>query len=221
MSETTLMFNGQSIPVSIKRNDMAKVEQVNFLNVPLLRKAIGPIHFISLNRIYNFDINLYVSSENFTFTKDYNIKEKIKIFIERHVGTVHEVDKEDKVDNKFILFTIRGPDGTEHIFSIDILYLDIEDGFIIEVSKIQMSMAQGLTTQVSTRQETTAQGLTRQETTAQGLTRQETTTQVSTRQETTTQEQNQYEQIYDEFVSNFMKEFKPKNQPLAIGLETF
>ena len=174
MSETTLMFNGQSIPVSIKRNDMAKVEQVNFLNVPLLRKAIGPVHFISLNRIYNFDINLYVSSENFTFTKDYNIKEKITSFIERHVGTDNEVN------NEFILFTIRGPDGTEHIFSIDILYLDIEDGFIIEVSKIQVSMAQ-----------------------------------------ISNVEQNQYEQIYDEFVSNFMKEFKPKNQPIAIGLESF
>jgi len=174
MSETILMFNGQSIPVSIKRNDMAKVEQVDFLNVPLLRKAIVPVHFISLNRIYNFDINLYVSSENFTFTKDYNIKEKITSFIERHVGTVEELD------NTFILFTIRGPDGTEHIFSIDILYLDIEDGFIIEVSKIQVSMAQ-----------------------------------------MSNVEQNQYEQIYDEFVSNFMKEFKPKNQPIAIGLESF
>jgi len=166
MSETILMFNGQSIPVLIKRNDMAKVEEVEFLNIPILRKAVGPVHFISLNRIYNFDINLYVSSENFTFTKDYNIKEKIKPFIESNVGTVNEVD------NEFILFTIRGPDGTEHIFSIDILYLDIEDGFIIEVSKVQDSMAQ-------------------------------------------------YEQIYNEFVSNFMKEFKPSNQPLAIGLETF
>ena len=169
MSETILMFNGQSIPVLIKRNDMAKVEQVEFLNIPLLRKAIGPVHFISLNRIYNFDINLYVSSEHFTFTKDYDIKEKIKSFIERHVGTV------DEVDNEFILFTIRGPDGTEYIFSIDILYLDIEDGFIIEVSKVQMLNVQ----------------------------------------------QQQYGTIYDEFVTNFMREFKPINQPIAIGLETF
>jgi hypothetical protein len=179
MSETILMFNGQSIPVLIKRNDMAKVEEVEFLNIPILRKAVGPVHFISLNRIYNFDINLYVSSENFTFTKDYNIKEKIKPFIESNVGTVNEVD------NEFILFTIRGPDGTEHIFSIDILYLDIEDGFIIEVSKVQDSMAQD-----SMAQDSMAQG-------------------------------QQYEQIYNEFVSNFMKEFKPSNQPLAIGLETF
>lgn len=181
MSETILMFNGQSIPVLIKRNDMAKVEEVEFLNIPILRKAVGPVHFISLNRIYNFDINLYVSSENFTFTKDYNIKEKIKPFIESNVGTVNEVD------NEFILFTIRGPDGTEHIFSIDILYLDIEDGFIIEVSKVQDSMAQDLMAQDLTTQDSMAQ----------------------------------YEQIYNEFVSNFMKEFKPSNQPLAIGLETF
>ena len=184
MSETILMFNGQSIPVLIKRNDMAKVEEVEFLNIPILRKAVGPVHFISLNRIYNFDINLYVSSENFTFTKDYNIKEKIKPFIESNVGTVNEVD------NEFILFTIRGPDGTEHIFSIDILYLDIEDGFIIEVSKVQDSMAQDSMAQDSMAQDSMAQG-------------------------------QQYEQIYNEFVSNFMKEFKPSNQPLAIGLETF
>jgi hypothetical protein len=163
---------------------MAKVEEVEFLNIPILRKAVGPVHFISLNRIYNFDINLYVSSENFTFTKDYNIKEKIKPFIESNVGTVNEVD------NEFILFTIRGPDGTEHIFSIDILYLDIEDGFIIEVSKVQDSMAQDSMAQDSMAQDSMAQG-------------------------------QQYEQIYNEFVSNFMKEFKPSNQPLAIGLETF
>ena len=173
ISESILMFNGQSIPVLIKRNDMAKVEEVKFLNIPILRKAVGPVHFISLNRIYNFDINLYVSSENFTFTKDYDIKEKIKPFIESNVGTVNEVD------NEFILFTIRGPDGTEHIFSIDILYLDLEDGFIIEVSKVQQPKVQGQPKVL------------------------------------------QYGTIYDEFVSKFMREFKPINQPIAIGLETF
>jgi hypothetical protein len=158
------MFDGHKIVVNVQRNDMAKVECIEFLDVLTLRKAIGPVHFISLNRIYNFDILLCVSSETFIFTKDYDIFDKLLKFIQREQGTIFDIDE----DKDYILFTIKGED---YQISIDIMYLTVEDGFIIEISKILPHF--------------------------------------------------KYGKIYDQFVSNFFREFKPKNQSISIDLASF
>ena len=166
INASIIMFNGHEIPVIVYRNDMAKVECVEFLDIPILRAAVGPIHFISLNRIYNFDDSLYVSSENFIFTPDYDIFEKVIKFIERYGGHIYEIDE----DKEYILFSIDGIDTKNHI-CIDIMYLKEEDGFIYEVSKIL--------------------------------------------------KHTPYSTEYDKFASNFITEFKPKNQSISIDLATF
>ena len=158
ISSAVVMFDGHIIHVNVIRNEMAKVECIEFLDIPILRASVGPIHFISLNRIYNFDESLHVSSENFIFTKDYFIFEKIIRFIERYGGNIIDSTKE------CILFTI---DQTNEI-CINIMYLSFEDGFIVEVSKTQ-----------------------------------------------------EYIPEYDTFASNFIKEFKPMHQTIAIGLASF
>lgn len=165
ISPNLLMFDGHKIAVNVERNDMAKVECVEFLDALSLRKAIGPVHFISLNRIYNFDISLYVSSENFIFTKDYNISDKLPKFIQREQGTIIDIN------NEYILCTIQGEEDIPNQIVINIMYLTVEDGFIVEISKILQHF--------------------------------------------------KYGKKYDEFVSNFIKEFKPKNQSISIDLASF
>ena len=160
MSPSSVMFDGHTIPVIVYRNDMAKVECIEFLDIPILRASVGPIHFISLNRIYNFDDSLNVSSENFIFTKDYNVFEKIIRFIERYGGNIIDINKE------YILFTIdQDNESIKNHICINIMYLKYEDGFILEVSKML-----------------------------------------------------QYCPEYDKFASNFIKEFKPMHQTIAIAL---
>ncbi len=126
------MFDGHKIPVNVIRNDMAKVEYVEFLDISILRKAVGPIHFITLNRIYNFNDSLYVSSENFIFTNDYDIFNKVIKYIQREQGEIFDIDE----DREYILFKIRDVNGVYNSISIDFMYLKEEDGFIIEVSKV-------------------------------------------------------------------------------------
>jgi len=167
ISPTIVMYDGHKLAVNVYRNDMAKVECVEFLDVTALRKAIGPVHFISLNRIYNFDDSLYVSSENYIFTKDYDIVDKVIKFIERQQGKIFEIDE----DREYILFSIKGQDEITYQVSIEIMYLNLEDGFIVEISKILKYTTYG--------------------------------------------------KIHDEFVSNFMMEFKPQNQSKSIDLASF
>jgi len=128
IAQNLIMYDGHKIPVNVIRNDMAKVEYVEFLDISILRKAVGPIHFITLNRFYNFDNMLLVSSENFIFTNEYDIFNKVIKYIQREQGEIFKIDK----DREYILFEIKDKND---IISIDFMYLKEEDGFIIEVSK--------------------------------------------------------------------------------------
>ena len=121
VDESTLSFNGQLIPVL-----QCDTHIVEFLNVPEMRKIVGPIHFIQLNKIYGFDIDLDIDElDHLYFTTEtieqiiYNLFQ----FIELYNGKIVEHDDE--------FITVKF--GTLIIHFI-IHKMEDENGYIVEMA---------------------------------------------------------------------------------------
>jgi hypothetical protein len=128
ITNTTLLYNGKSIEVVIHYfSDYSLC--VEFIDVFVLRKIIGPIHFIQLNKIYVFDINLNVDDLDHLYFSTKSIKEiihELEEFIETTNGKIVKRDEHNewlmvKCENKTLV-------------TFNILTMDVENGFIVELS---------------------------------------------------------------------------------------
>ena len=127
IDDTALLYNGQSIPVHIRYFTPTSLA-VEFTDVPAMRRIVGPIHFIQLNKIYVFDIELDVDDINhlyFTTDSDTKIMENLKCFIDLYNGKIVEEDEDwimvRCLNNALVTFTLH--------------HMDLENGYVVELAK--------------------------------------------------------------------------------------
>jgi hypothetical protein len=126
VDDTTLSYNGESIPVHIRYFTPTSLV-VEFTDVPAIRRIVGPVHFIQLNKIYVFDIELDIDDlDHLYFTTESNkqIVENLICFIKLYNGTIVE-HFEDwivvRCHNKaLITFTLHR--------------MEMENGYVVELS---------------------------------------------------------------------------------------
>jgi len=126
VNDTTLEYNGQSIPVNTRYFTPTTLA-IEFLDVPALRTIVGPIHFIQLNKIYVFDIELdTVSTDHLYFTTDSKeqIFRNLKQFIELYHGEI------TCIDDDFIMVRCI----TKPLVIFTLHTMEPENGYVIELS---------------------------------------------------------------------------------------
>ena len=127
VNDTTLLYNGKSIQVVIHYFSNKSL-CVEFVDILALRKIIGPNHFIQLNKIYVFDINLDVDDLDHLYfsTKSMDeVRDELEEFIETNGKIVERGEDND-------WFMVRSDNNAFVIFTI--LEMDVENGYIVELS---------------------------------------------------------------------------------------
>ena len=118
-----LTYNGHTIEVNITHYPM-------FIDFIRLKDILSPEDYISINRLYKFDKDLLIESENFVFIPDASlntIRVRVLEFIEKEGGKYTYIDKDDE-DDEFIMCT----------FSTMIVcfnFVPIKGGYIVEIEK--------------------------------------------------------------------------------------
>jgi hypothetical protein len=126
VTQNMLTYNGHTIEVNITHYPMF----IDFIDFITLKDILSPEDYISINRLYKFDKNLLIESENFIFIPDASlntIRMRVLEFIEKEGGKYTYIDKDDEED-KFIMCT----------FSTMIVcfnFVPIKGGYIVEIEK--------------------------------------------------------------------------------------
>ena len=126
VDNATLSYNGELIPVHIHYFTPTSLV-VEFTDVPVLRSIVGPIHFIQLNKIYVFDIDLDIDDLDhlyFTTESSKQIVENLICFIHLYNGTIVEYFEDWVVvrclNKALVTFTLH--------------HMEMENGYVVELS---------------------------------------------------------------------------------------
>lgn len=126
VSPTMLSYNGHIINVEICQEPL----YVAFIDVDTLTDLLSPEEFMSLNRLYKFDKEILIDSEDFVFIPDASldtIRIRVLQFIEKQGGKYTYVDDSDK-DDEFIMCTFKS-------MIVCFNFVPIKGGYIVEIEK--------------------------------------------------------------------------------------
>ena len=121
VDDSTVSFNGHMIPVL-----QCDTHIVKFLNVPEMRKIVGPIYFIQLNKIYRFDIDLDIDELDHLYFTTNSIEQIIYTlfqFIDLYNGKIVEHD-DDFIMVKF----------GKSLINFTLHKMNVENGYVVEMA---------------------------------------------------------------------------------------
>ena len=138
VSPTMLSYNGNIInveicqePFYVKFIDCDNLKDILMLkDILTLKDILSPEDFISLNRLYKFDKELLLNSDDFVFIPDASlntIRVRVLQFIEKQGGKYTYVDDSDK-DDEFIMCTFKS-------MIVCFNFVPIKGGYIVEIEK--------------------------------------------------------------------------------------